>query len=50
MDKKVSTNLEYRLAGIVSLGLLIFCLLAGSATFYFDFRAELIDSANTQDQ
>ena len=50
MAKSVADSLEYRLAGVVSLGLLLFAALAGSVAFYFDFRTQIEATANMQRQ
>jgi diguanylate cyclase (GGDEF)-like protein len=50
MANTVSDSLEYRLAVVVSLGLLIFTLLAGGITFYLGYHAQIVASSNLQRQ
>lgn len=50
MSPVVIRSLQYRLAGVVSFGLLIFAIMAGGITFYFNFRAEIAAAADVQRQ
>lgn len=50
MRKTFFKSLEYRLAKVVSLGLLGFSLIMGSISFYLDFRAQITASAELQNQ
>ena len=50
MAATVIRSLQYRLAAVVSLGLLIFAILAGGITFYFEFRAQIAAADDVQRQ
>lgn len=50
MPQKIRSSLEYRLATVVSLRMLLFSLLAGSVTFYLDYRSQIAASATVQNQ
>ncbi len=50
MQKPVVNSLEYRLAGVVSLGLLVFSLVIGSISFYLDYQSQIAASAMLQSQ
>lgn len=41
MAHKVGRSLEYRLAAVVSLGLLVFSVISGAVRFYLDFSAQI---------
>ncbi len=50
MTKKIGRSLEYRLAILVSLGLLVFSGVSGTVRFYLDFQSQIEAADNLQRQ